>query len=171
MLQALLAERFKLVMRRETEDVSIYVLTVAKGGPKLKASGIQEAECPLDPMDRMSCHQFTGGIGRGLHARAVNMKDLAGWIENWTDHPVVDRTGLDGLFAIDTEGWTPIASSPSPAGAVVPEPAARPVDGNISDPNRPTLFMVLRRLGLDLKLQKGPTEIYVVDQVERPTGN
>jgi uncharacterized protein (TIGR03435 family) len=99
------------------------------------------------------------------------MKDLAGYIENWTDHPLVDRTGLDGLFAIDTEGWTrtPIASSPSPAGAVVPDPAARPGDGNISDASRPTLFMVLRRLGLDLKVQKGPTEIYVVDQVERPT--
>ena len=109
-------------------------------------------------------------MGRGLHATAVNMKDLAGWIENWTDHPVVDRTGLDGLFAINTEGWAPI-SSPSPAGAVAPDPAARPVDGNISDPTRPTLFMVLRRLGLDLKLQKGPTEIYVLGQVERPTGN
>ena len=65
MLQTLLAERFKLVMRHDTREVSIYVLTIANGGPKLKASGIQEAECPLDPMDKMSCHQFSGGIGRG----------------------------------------------------------------------------------------------------------
>src|SRR5215472_16297610 len=84
MLRALLADRFRLMMRRETKDVSIYVLTVAKGGPKLKASSVQEAECPLDPADRTSCHQFAGGMGRGLHATAVNMKDLAGWIENWT---------------------------------------------------------------------------------------
>jgi uncharacterized protein (TIGR03435 family) len=98
------------------------------------------------------------------------MKDLAGWIENWTDH-VVDRTGLDGLFAIDTEGWTPIASSPSPAAVAVPDTTPRPAPYNISDPNRPTLIMVLGGLGLDLKLQKGPAKIYVVEQVERPTGN
>jgi uncharacterized protein (TIGR03435 family) len=96
---------------------------------------------------------------------------LAEWIENWTDHPVADRTGLNGLFAIDTEGWTRTPMAPSPTGTVVPDSTARPVDGNISDPTRPTLFMVLRRLGLDLKLQKGPTEIYVVEHVERPTGN
>ena len=83
----------------------------------------------------------------------------------------LDRTGLDGLFAIDTEGWTPIASSPSPAAVAVPDPTPRPAPYNISDPNRPTLFMLLGGLGLDLKLQNGPAEIYVVDQVERPTGN
>jgi uncharacterized protein (TIGR03435 family) len=173
MVQVLLAERFKLVMRRETKDMSIYALTVASGGPKLQPSNIREEDCPLDPMDGASCHQFMGGQGRGLHAKAVNMKDLAGHIENWTDHPVVDRTGLNGLFAMDTDGWTPMGSSPlPPAGAAVPNPTTRPSgDGDMSDPARPTLFTVLRRLGLDLKPQKGRAEIYVVKHVERPAGN
>jgi uncharacterized protein (TIGR03435 family) len=38
MLQALLAERFKLVIRRETKHQSVYALVVAKGGPKLNES-------------------------------------------------------------------------------------------------------------------------------------
>jgi uncharacterized protein (TIGR03435 family) len=173
MLQTLLEDRFKLVMRRETKDVSMYALTVAKGEPKLQKSSVEEKDCPLGPTDEASCHQFMGGQGRGLHAKAVNMKDLAGYIENWTDHPVVDQTGLGGLFAMDTEGWTPMRPPPPPpAGDAMPNPTARPSgDGDMSDPTRPTLVMVLRRLGLDLKLQKGPVEIYVVERMERPTGN
>lgn len=38
MLQTLLAERFKLAVRRETKEESVYALVVAKGGPKLKAA-------------------------------------------------------------------------------------------------------------------------------------
>jgi len=173
MLQALLADRFKLVMRRETKDMAMYALTVATGGPKLEKSSIEEKDCPLGVADGVGCHQFMGGMGRGLHAKAVDMQDLAGYIENWTDHPVVDRTGLPGLFAMDTEGWTPMRlPPPPPPGAAVPNPGARPSgDGDMSDVTRPTLVMVLRRLGLDLKQQKGPIEVYAVEHVERPAGN
>jgi len=101
------------------------------------------------------------------------MQDLAGYIENWTDHPVVDRTGLIGLFAMDTEGWTPMRlPPPPPPGLPAPNPGAPPSgDGDMSDPARPTLVMVLRRLGLDLKQQKGPVVVYAIEQVERPTVN
>ncbi len=173
MVRSLLADRFRLVMRHETRDMPIYALIVAKGGPKLQKAGVQEQDCEAGATSGVNCHQFLGGQGRGLHAKAVDMKDLAGYIENWTDHPVVDRTGLDGLFAMDTEGWTPMrASPPPPVNAAPPNPGARPSgDGDMSDPARPTLFMVLRRLGLDLKPEKGPVEIYIVEHVERPTGN
>ena len=173
MLQALLADRFKLVMRRETKDIPMYALTVASGGPKLQGSNTKEEDCPLGPTDGVSCHQFMGGQGRGLHAKAVHIQDLAEYIENWTDHPVVDRTGLIGLFAMDTEGWTPMRlPPPPPPGPAAPNPAAPPSgDGDMSDPTRPTLVMVLRRLGLDLKQQKGPVVVYVIEQVERPTVN
>jgi uncharacterized protein (TIGR03435 family) len=120
--------------------------------------------------------EITRQLGRAgmtvlLGARNSTQGETSAVIENWTDHAVVDRTGLEGLFAIDTEGWRPMASSPSPAGTAVAGPVAGSAPYNVSDPNRPTLFMVLRGIGLDLKLQKGPTEIYVVEQVERPTGN
>jgi uncharacterized protein (TIGR03435 family) len=170
MLQVMLVDRFKLAMRRETKDTTIYALTVASGGPKLDASSIQEKDCSIGPTDGPSCHQFMGGQGRGLHAKAVNMADLGGYIENWTDHPVVDRTGLNGLYAMDTEGWTPMRAAP-PADPT-PNPLARPSgDGDMSDPARPTLFMVLKKLGLDLKPQKGPADIYIVEHMEKPTVN
>jgi uncharacterized protein (TIGR03435 family) len=45
-LQALLADRFKLVVRRETKEHNVLALVVGKGGPKLKASA--EAPPPID---------------------------------------------------------------------------------------------------------------------------
>jgi uncharacterized protein (TIGR03435 family) len=54
MLQALLADRFKMTMHREKKDHSVYALVVAKGGPKLKASDPELDKPPLDkpPSDK-----------------------------------------------------------------------------------------------------------------------
>jgi uncharacterized protein (TIGR03435 family) len=172
MVQTLLADRFKLAIRKETKEMPVYALSVASGGPKMQPSSIREEDCPLEGPSEKSCHQFMGGQGRGLHAKAVDMSDLAGFIENWTDHPVLDRTGLGGLFAMDTEGWIPMNAPQPQPGIATPNPTARPNgDGDPSDPTRPTLFMVLRRLGLDLKQTKGTADIYVVEHLEKPTEN
>jgi uncharacterized protein (TIGR03435 family) len=171
MLQKLLADRFKMELQHETRDVTAYVLSVAKDGPKMKRSELDENSCASLPKEAQACHQFNGGMGRGLHAKAASTADLAGFIENWTDHPVVDRTGLDGLYVMESEGWTPMRLPPPPTGNV-PNPAPRPSgDGDMTDPARPTLFMVLQKLGLDLKQQKAPVEIYVVEHIERPAAN
>lgn len=163
MVQRLLAEQFQLAIKKETKDVTVYALTVAPGGPKMPKA---EIECAIDS----PCHQFNGGMGRGLHAKAVDMSDLAGFIENWTDHPVVNRTGLQGLFAMDTEGWTPMRAPIAPPQPV--NPVAPPSgDGDMNDPGRPTLFMVLKKLGLDLKTAKGPVDHYTVEKIERPASN
>jgi uncharacterized protein (TIGR03435 family) len=109
-------------------------------------------------------------MGRGLHAKAVDMDDLAGYIENWTDHPVVNRTGLSGLFAVETEGWTPMRAPIAPPQPV--NPVAPPSgDGDLTDTARPTLFMVLKKLGLDLRQAKGPVDHYTVEKIERPAAN
>jgi uncharacterized protein (TIGR03435 family) len=60
MLQALLADRFKLAMRRDTREAPVYALTLAKGGPKLKPAGIDEKDCSVD--DKIACHSLHGGI-------------------------------------------------------------------------------------------------------------
>ena len=49
MLQALLADRFKLVIRRESKEMPVYALVVGKGGPKLQKADIEEKDCPANP--------------------------------------------------------------------------------------------------------------------------
>src|SRR5260370_23033644 len=95
MLQTLLADRFKLTIRRETKELPVLALVVAKGGPKLKKAEIEEKDCPDGPISYgVSCHSIVGGMGRGLHGQAINMADVALFVANWTDRPVVDKTGI-----------------------------------------------------------------------------
>lgn len=169
MVRALLADRFKLALRTEQKPMTVYRLVVASGGPKLPKSAIGEKDCQMDTATPESCHHFMGGIGRGLHGKAVNMDDLAHYIENWTDFPVVNRTALNGLFVVETEGWTAMRLPPPPPDNL---PAVRPSgDGDISDPSRPTIFSVLRKLGLELKQDKAPVPVYTVEHMERPAAN
>ncbi len=177
MLQSLLADRFKLAIRRETKEQTLYGLVVAKNGSKLQKAKIEEKDCPEVPTSEVSCHGFNGGQGRGLHGKAVNMADLVKFLENWTDHPVVNNTGIQGLYDIDTDGWIPMRGPPprpatDASPSVTPPQVAPPQgEGDMSDPTRPTLFTVLEKLGLGLKQEKGPVEMYVIDHVERPTEN
>ena len=177
LLQSLLADRFKMAVHREEQTMSFYALEVAKNGPKLDKAPLKEEDCVEDPSgDQISCHTFNGGQGRGLHGKAVNMDDLAGYIENWTDHPVLNKTGLTGLFSIETMGWSPMRDPPpaqpapgTPAPATIAGPPTG--EGAMWDPTRPTLFMVLQRLGLELKLEKGPISVFVIDHIEKPGAN
>lgn len=52
-------------------------------------------------------------MGRGVRGTAVDMSDLALYVSNWSDRPVIDQTGLQGLFIVQTEGWTSSADDPS----------------------------------------------------------
>jgi uncharacterized protein (TIGR03435 family) len=131
MIRRLLADRFKLVMRVEQKRMPVYALTGAPGGPKLRKSAIAEKDCVLDTGIPKSCHHFIGGRGHPLNAAAIDMDDLALYIENWADLPVVNRTGVRGLFAVETEGWAPMRLPPPPpgkpaAGAWVVSPPSSP---------------------------------------------
>jgi len=178
LLQSLLADRFKLAIHRETKEMPFYALVVGKNGPRMPRAAIEEKDCVEDPAAAdIPCHRFMGGQGRGLHGQAVSMQDLVQFIENWTDKPVLDKTTLLGLFSIESEGWVSMRQAPPPP-APSTSPSTAPVivrppsgDGDPSDPTRPTLFMVLAKLGLELKVQKGSIDIFVVDHIERPAAN
>jgi len=157
LLRALLADRFKLVMRVEQKTMPVYVLGVANGGLKLQQSSISEKNCVFDTATPDSCHNFTIGRGHPLNAKAINMDDLAQYIENWTDLPVVNRTGVNGLFAVETEGWMPMRLPPPPPGGAP-----------VAFDDLPTLFTVLGKLGLELKKQEAAVPVYTVEHIERP---
>jgi bla regulator protein BlaR1 len=169
MLQTLLAERFKMVVRRETKERAVYAITVGKGGPKLQRASVEEKDCTDSDNfgDPTACHSFGGGQGRGIHAQAGSISDLASWVSNWADRPVIDKTGITGLFKIETEGWSPMRPRlPRPPDQ---EPTAE--DRAFSDPSTPTLFVIFDRLGLKLESSKAPIETFVIESAERPTEN
>jgi len=161
MIRGLLADRFKLVMRTENKTMSVYALTIASGGPKLQKSAITEKDCSLDT-GQQACHDFVNDLGHPLNAKAIDMDDVANYISNWTDLPVVNRTALSGLFTVNTEGWVPMRLPPPPPNAI---PAGNPFAG------LPTLFTVLGKLGLELRRQDDTLPIYTVEHIERPTAN
>jgi uncharacterized protein (TIGR03435 family) len=157
MLQALMADRFHIAIHRETREEPVYALVVGKNGPKLTASAIEEKNCDE------KCHSLRGGQGRGIHGRAIDAADLAQFLEDFADRPVIDRTGLSGLFDVDTTGWLPMRGKPGRLGG-------KAEDGSDMD-TMPTMFTVVEGLGLKLESQKAPVETIVVDRVERPSEN
>jgi len=161
MLKALLADRFKLVIRNETRPVPRYVLSVGKGGSKLKsASGSGNPGCepqggaggrgnPGDmasmPNIKVTCRNLTAsGIAENLH-------QMAG---GYLDHDVIDSTKLEGSWDFDLE-WT--------ARGLL---AAKGADGiSVFD-------AVDKQLGLKLELQNVPMPALAIESVNRkPTAN
>lgn len=158
MLRTLLIDRFHLEVRRETKELPIFAIVVARSGLKLQKADIDEKDCAD------TCHQITGGQGRGLHAEAADISDLARYVENWAERPVLDKTGLTSLYKIQTEGWVPLRPGPPPA------PGAKGEDGT-DLAGLPTLFNVFEGMGLKLETEKAPVEVFHVEQIDRPSEN
>jgi uncharacterized protein (TIGR03435 family) len=168
MIRGLLADRFRLVMRVERKTMRVYALSVASGGANLQKSTLTGKDCIFDT-DREGCHNFIGGLGHPLHAKAIDMDDIAHYIGNWTDLPVVNRTAINGLFAVSTEGWTAMRLPPPPPKAAL---SAQPSgDRNMSGLAFATIFTVLGKLGLELKQQEATLPVYTVERIERPAAN
>jgi uncharacterized protein (TIGR03435 family) len=156
MMQALLLERIKLAFHRETRDVAVFDLVVAKGGVRIQPVS-KDKEC-VSSTTLGPCHNFFGGRGRGLHAQSVSMADLAAELTDWADRIVLDRTGLSGLYNIETTPWTP--DNPS---------ANFGAEAGTDPRNLPTLFSMLpEQLGLRLEAQKEPIQILIIDKAEKP---
>ena len=177
MLQDLLEDRFKLRAHRETRDMPVYALRLAKSdgklGEGLKPSSVDCAAMrgrgrggrmagppgPPPPGERPQCGMRVAP--NQVLAGGVALSQLTLLLSQFTQRVVVDRTGLSGLFDIDLS-FTPERMPQGP-----PPPGAPPL--NI-DPNGPSLFTALQeQLGLKLESEKAPVEVLVIDHVERPT--
>jgi uncharacterized protein (TIGR03435 family) len=183
LMQSLLAERFKLVVRHETKDLPIYALVLAKPG----TTGSQLRPHPADPPCTTEPAKpgappqpaeiaggfptLCGGIlgmpakERGrfrLGARNVTMQLISEGLGQLgrLGRPVVDRTGLTGTFDFAIEF--------TPEFAVARAPGA---DGQADDPGTRFLDALKEQLGLKLESQKGPVETLVADHIEHPSAN
>ena len=156
-LRGLLADRFQLVVHRETKEQQVYSLEVAKSGSKLQEA---KAGGPASGLMR---------VGRGeLNGEGVALDFIVQVFSNQVRRPVIDKTGLAGKYDIHLT-WTPDGpqafgpGGPLPAGVEPPPPP---------DPNGPTIFTALQeQLGLTLKADKGPVDIIVIDRVEKASEN
>ena len=156
MLQKLVVERFKLTFHRDKRELSVYVLSVAKGGPKLtKSEG--------DPNGLPGLF-FRGRLG-DLGVRNANMADFTQLMQSAVlDRPVVDQTGLSGRFDF-TLDWTPDDSQFAGMGAKFPPPT----DSANAPPNLYTAIQ--EQIGLKLEATKAPADVMVIDHVEKPSEN
>ena len=155
MLQSLLAERFHLVIRRETKEMPLYALLLAKGGPKFK-----EAKEP--PSGRTI-------VRRGLlSGEGIGMTAFIGPLSSFLGRSVVDKTGLTGIYDLKMQ-WQPDENQVAMFQAMgVPEGFGAPPP----DPLGPMLFTALQeQLGLRLESQRGPVEVLVIERVQKPTEN
>ncbi len=177
MLQDLLADRFGLKVHRETKDLPVYNLVVAKGGSKLSESkpdapnivdvpGVKLGGGPGGEGGRGPVRGAMIRMGRGqITGQQMSIAMLVNQLSAQTGRNVIDKTGLTGLYDIKLS-WTPEEGQmmiPKDGGA---EPAAATGDTG------PSLFTAVQeQLGLKLEPAKGPVEIIVVDRVEKPTEN
>lgn len=182
MMRALLEDRFKLKIRRETREVPIYALTVAKGGAKLQASvagscaasDIDHPFVPPPPGQALLPICRMAGISRDqLDVHGGSLADLATALAGRRlGRPVVDRTGIEGAydFHFDFGAGSGIALPPPPP----PGPGADPA--TMAPPVDPAdIFLAiqgaLEKIGLKLESAKGPGEFLVIEHAERPSEN
>lgn len=170
MLKALLEDRFKLKIHRETREVPVYDLTVAKGG--LKAPRFASGSCvpvdwnmplpdPLQSQTQKHCIDTSTSRGTSMIVQfdAVSIDAFIKFFLYRLDRPVIDKTGLTGLFDFHLE-YTPGQTS-TETGTALP-----------ADPAGSSIFTALQQqLGLKLTAAKGPGEYLVIDHVERPSAN
>ena len=179
MLQTLLAQRFSLTAHRETREMDIYALIVAKPGttgPKLQrvevdceTNKLRDGSGPgLFPPDaRAACGNsvetvlMVAGPSVTTSRRAAwTMERMATGLGAGVGRPVIDRTGLTGTFDAELTYVRELAPA-----QFLGSPSAKPPDGvSLRDAIR-------QQLGLDLRSERGPVEFFVIDAIERPTPN
>jgi len=173
MMQALLADRFRLSTHTEQRSVPVYTLVLARSdgrlGPSLKPSS---RECTpagsggrgglssiVPDASAAGCGLRSSGPGE-LDFVGVPITTLTSLLSLSQGRPVIDRTGLTGNYDIHLL-FAPDAQTPERAIDATP-----PLDG------RPSIFTATQeQLGLKLEAGNEPQEVLVIDRVSRPDDN
>jgi uncharacterized protein (TIGR03435 family) len=166
MLRALLEDRFQLRVHRETRQMPVYELSVAKGGVKMRVTAAggcvpydanatpPAAPAPGAPRINYCGYPKTGvtGTNRTLDGTGVSVAVLIANLSRLAvDRAIIDKTGLDASYDLYLE-WAADALADDAGGA--------------------SIFAALQeQLGLKLESAKGPVEVLVIDGVERASAN
>jgi len=145
MTQTLLADRFKLVYLKETKEMPAYIVTVAKGGHKLRPSE-GEGEMDVKPNGGRMSATFTH----------VTLAQMAEMISSPLQAVVVDQTGLKGSwdFTLDMSSF----GMDKPTG--------------MEDAIGMIIQAANEQLGIKIEQKKVPAEVLIVDHAERvPVAN
>ena len=148
MLQALLLERFQMKVHRETREMEAYVLMPGKGAARVKDSAADSEPRLVPPKNKEE----------GILFQHFALSRLTFLLTRRMDHPVLDQTGLKGIYdyRVDISGLSEFSGPPNP------------------DPNGISIFSAIDRdLGLKLEARKRqPIAIFVIDAVSKvPTAN
>jgi uncharacterized protein (TIGR03435 family) len=144
-LRFLLADRFQLKVHRETKEMPVYILAVAKGGSKLttlpdtgKPEGNISTDSTADGQSQM--------VGDKL-----SVTSLAWFLAGTTGRTVIDQTGLNGKYDFTLTF------------------AREKLGGDMTGPS---IFTALKdQLGLTLSPGKGPVDVVVIDSAQKPSAN
>jgi len=166
LLQALLVERFKLKVHTESIELPAYELIVSESGPRMQPTKQgscvhvdMSAQIPRDRACGVTLTFIAKGILR-IEARGVSLQVLADELTDQLHKSVHDKTALDGSFDFNLDFRPPDALDNSPA--------LSPND----DPGGPTIFQAItKQLELRLRSIKAPTDVLVIDHIEKPSAN
>jgi len=144
MYRKLLAERFGLAAHMDKKEMAVYALRVGKAGTKAMAKSKGDPNGEPDQE----------GGARGATFTNCSMGEFSLMLGFMLDRPVVDETGIAGRWDFALR-WTPLDAAET------------------TDPNAPPgMFTAIQeQLGLKLEPVKAPTDVLVVDKVERPSAN
>jgi uncharacterized protein (TIGR03435 family) len=184
MLQSLLEDRFQLRVHRESQEMPVYAMVAARGGlklPSLRDGSCMEDTELLGPLTETGAQMQPpgqgvattssrcGGLDVTLEASGARMRgskvpmvEFVRVLSRVLGRTVTDQTGFSGAFDVDLDflpDETTVGLPPPPPGAIPFAVAS------------PSIFSAVQQLGLRLESAKGPVEVLVIDQVERPSAN
>jgi uncharacterized protein (TIGR03435 family) len=180
MLQALLADRFKLAFHRETRQLPVYSLIIAKNGAKIHpatpgdtySNGLKTPSgTPLGPGKMLTKDiDGTSGDGGEIAGQGMPFTRLVEQLSKHLGQNVSDRTGMTGNYDFDLQ-W---GLHQGEDGPIKGPDVSQHRDNNGATPLSAgqSLFIAIeQQLGLKLELAKGPVECLVIDRADKPPAN
>jgi len=179
MLQMILEDRFKLKVHRETREVPVYELTLAKGGLKIQHTvpgscapeNLENLGRPPEPGEKPLCvigMRRTDATNVTIWSRGMTLNQICHYLDGiGIDRPLIDKTGVADTELFDAQLQFSIDDS-------TPGLHPREASGDAGAENVaafPSLFTAVQQLGLKLVPAKGPGKFVVIDGVEKPSGN